>query len=155
MPWTVRADGPRALLHFQPDDPDGLPSWSGWAEIFRGAPAWETFPELFHGLKSLQKAEIHQRFLSPWTWAIPDEWEGYQNSGEGRRYLILKGGRLNWTLVIRFAPHAPMFAFRELARAFNATPEEEKSHESSRSERTPEAREPQQGLDSRPAEVDA
>lgn len=153
MPWTVRPDGARAILHWQPDDPEGEPAWSGWVEIFRGAPSWESNPELFHGLKALQNAEIHQGFLFAWTWDLPDVWEGHQNIGEGRKYLLLKGGRLDWSLVLRFSPRAPTFAFRELARAFNAKPMERapasaprrKRHESGRPEQRPEAPVPEQG----------
>ncbi len=124
MPWTVRPEGTKANLHWQPDDPEGEPAWSGWVELFRGAPSWEDAPELFHGLKALQNAALHQHFLSAWTWDLPDVWEGHQNSGDGRKYLLLHGGRLAWSLVLRFSPHAPTFAFRELARGFNAKPME-------------------------------
>lgn len=124
MPWTVATEGAKAILHWQPDDPEGEPAWTGWVELFRGAPSWESNPELFHGLKALQSAALHQGYLSPWTWDLPDLWEGYQNIGDARKYLLLKGGRLDWSLVLRFSPRAPTFAFRELARAFNATPME-------------------------------
>lgn len=137
----MTASGAKAILHWQPDDPDGEPAWSGWAEIFRGAPSWESNPELFHGLKALQNAELHQPFLHPapggpapepgrafswssWAWDLPELWEGYANIGDGRKYLLLRGGRLDWSLILRFSPRAPTFAFRELARAFNAKPME-------------------------------
>jgi len=153
MPWHVAASGAKAILHWQPDDPDGEPAWSGWVEIFRGAPSWESNPELFHGLKALQNAEIHQPFLSPWTWDLPELWEGYANIGDGRKYLLLKGGRLDWSLVLRFSPRAPTFAYRELARAFNAKPMERAPsaapkgtrHDAGRSKQRPQALVPVEG----------
>lgn len=147
MPWTVRPDGAKAILHYQPDDPEGEPAWSGFVEIFRGAPSWESNPELFHGLKALQNADLHQGFLSAWAWDLPELWEGYANIGEARKYLLLKGGRLDWQLVLRFSPRAPTFAYRELARAFNAKPMERAPtkapkgvrHDARRSQCRPEA----------------
>lgn len=124
--------------------------WSGTVELFRGAPAWDYHPEIHHALKALQLPEAHHPHLAPWKWQIPDYWQGFANVGDSRRYLLLTGGRLNWTLVLKFSPGTPGHVYRALARAFNAT--QEVPHEASRPLPRAKARKPVKGLDPAPAE---
>lgn len=126
--WTLRIDGATAVLHFQPDGGEGE-MWTGWCRIFKGAPAWDYHPEIHHALLSLLTPDVHAPHVTSWTWDIPPTWENVSNVGEKREKMVLRGGRLAWTLVLQFSPRSPLFVMKSIAHAFKA---KEKPDETSR-----------------------
>jgi hypothetical protein len=118
--WTLRADGPVAFLHWQPNEAGGEEMWTGWVRIFKGAPAWDYHPEIHHALLSLLTPGVHASHVTDWTWDIPPTWESVSNVGARREKMILRGGRLNWTLVLQFSPRTPLHVMKKLAAAFKA-----------------------------------
>lgn len=125
MPWQRVAfpGGNKIELVHLADDEIAL-LWMGTVEIWKGAPGPTSHPELEHAFLRLLNLALHQDFIRhAWTWELPDNWQGWDNTGDGRRYMVLtaKGGSQNWTLVLRFPPRAPQFVYAAVAGAFNAT----------------------------------
>jgi len=123
MPWHVAVDGSAVrLLHDQADD-EG-PFWSGVVRIHRGAPDFND-PELSHALISVEDPANHRAWVRHrWTYEIPHQLDGVANSGQNRRFLILRAeGAINWTLILLMPYQCPRFVFQAIARGFGATPQ--------------------------------
>jgi hypothetical protein len=120
--WTVTLRGKTAHLSHGIADEDG-PIWVGEVELWRGAPDFEDHPEIRHALLSIMNTLVHQEFVRvPWTYDIPDVYAGAENFGSNRRrYLLLFGGSLSWSLELRLPVGAPQFVWKAICHGFKAT----------------------------------
>ena len=121
--WHASVNGPILhLVHDRPDDElDVTGAWD--IEIHRGAPSWASHPELQHAALGIMNEVVHRPFiLHSWTFDVPDRWGGRENFGARREFMTLQatGGSMNWSLVLRFPPHAPQAVWAAVARGFHA-----------------------------------
>jgi len=122
--WTVHLDGATARLIFVIGD-DEANSSTGAVEVVlhRGAPDWG-HPELRRGIVSVMQPGLFRHLMRPWTREIPAKYLERPNEGEQREFMLLRGGSLNWTLVLKFPRFTPDFVFERVALGFGATPYE-------------------------------
>lgn len=119
---TTYPDSPHLHIVHMAEDEDG-PPWSGTVRLHRGAGSWDGHPELAAAAKSIMVPEAHAgAFVTrPWTFELPERYQGLWNAGESLRYMILRGGSLSWTLTLLFPVRTPLFVYQRVAKAFRAT----------------------------------